>query len=78
MEIKVYGTEACPQCKAVKQYLTANGIAFEDVNLFEDTAMQSVLIDKGFMSIPVIEYDGKYIVGFNVKKLKEVLNNGND
>ena len=77
MEIKVYGTEACPQCKAVKQYLSAKGVAFENVNLFENTAMQSVLIDKGFMSIPVIECDGQYIVGFNVKKLEEVLNNGN-
>lgn len=77
MGIKVYGAESCPQCQGAKQYLTSKGIDFEYADVFKDEAAMQELEQLGAMSLPVIKCCDETIIGFNVKKLEEVLNNGN-
>ena len=77
MGIKVYGTESCPQCQGAKQYLKSKGMDFEYADVFKDEAAMQELEQLGAMSLPVIKCGDETIMGFNVKKLEEVLNNGN-
>lgn len=77
MGIKVYGSESCPQCQGTKQYLKSKGIDFEYADVFKDEAAMQELEQLGAMSLPVIKCGDEIIIGFNVKKLEEVLNNGN-
>ena len=78
MRIKVYGTESCPQCHGAKQYLTKRGLSFEYVDVSKDTLAMRELEELEAMSIPVIMCGNTTIIGFNIKKLEEVINNGND
>jgi glutaredoxin len=51
MKVILYSTN-CPKCKVLESKLNAAGIEFE---LIEDA---DVMIDKGFMSAPMLEVDG--------------------
>lgn len=81
MIIKVYGTESCPQCHGAKQYLMKRGLSFEYVDVSKDTLAMRELEELGATSLPVIKCDNIFnttIIGFNIKMLEEVINNGND
>jgi glutaredoxin 3 len=74
MNIKVYSTPTCPWCKKAKAYLEEKGIAFESLNVAEDMKAQQEMIDKsGQMGVPVLDIDGKIVVGFDVEKINEYL-----
>jgi len=34
--VKVYSTPTCPWCKKVKQFLTANNVKYQDLNVADD------------------------------------------
>lgn len=73
--VKIYSTPTCPYCKMAKQFLTENNITFEDVDVAANqAAAQEVVAKSGQMGVPVIEIDGKIVVGFDKGKLKELLN----
>lgn len=74
-KVKVYSTKTCPWCYAAKNFLKAHKIEFEDIDVTNDAKAAQEMIEKsGQMGVPVIEIDGKIIVGFNEKKIKELLN----
>ena len=73
--IKIYSTPTCPWCKKAKAYLGEKGIAFESVNVSSDEKAQKEMIEKsGQMGVPVIDIDGKIVIGFDVEKINEILN----
>lgn len=51
MNLTLYSTH-CPQCKVLQSKLDQAGLEY---NLVED---QDVMIEKGFMSAPILEVDG--------------------
>ena len=64
--VKIYSTPACPYCKMAKQFLKENNIPFNDIDVTSDKQSAQEMIDKsGQMGVPVIEIDGKIIIGFN-------------
>lgn len=74
MDVKVYGTPACPYCKMAEEWLTENGIAFEKVDLSTDEEEMNRIADKtGEFAVPVIEIDDEMIVGFNKNKIMDCL-----
>ncbi|MBN2518593.1 MAG: glutaredoxin family protein [Candidatus Altiarchaeota archaeon] len=74
MKIAVYSTPTCPYCKMAKEFLKKNKVKFKDVNVAEDKKAAQEMIDKsGQMGVPVIEVEGKMIVGFDEDALKEAL-----
>ena len=74
MKIIVYTTPICPYCVFVKNFLKKNKFEFEEVDISKDEKMKQAMIEKsGQMSVPVTEIDGKIIVGYDLKKLKEAL-----
>lgn len=75
MDVKVYTTPSCPWCVRVKQWLKDHKIAFTEINVGEDQAAADYIIDKTRqMNVPVIQAGEQFIVGFDEKKLRKVLN----
>jgi glutaredoxin 3 len=73
-EIRVYSTPTCPWCVKAKQFLDANKIKYLDLNVSEDkTAREEILSTTHQMAVPTISIDGKFMIGFNEKSLKEKL-----
>ncbi len=73
--IKIYSTPTCPWCKKTKAYLTEKGIEFQNIDVSLNPAAQNEMIEKsGQLGVPVIDIDGKIIVGFDKEKIDEILN----
>ncbi|WP_294135665.1 glutaredoxin family protein [uncultured Clostridium sp.] len=73
--IKVYSTESCPWCVKAKQYLKSKNIEYIEVNVGEDMEGREEMIKlSGQMGVPVINIDGKIIVGFDKMAIDEAIN----
>lgn len=73
-QIKVYSTEFCPYCVALKEFLKENNISFESIDVTEDLRAQEEMIAKsGQMGVPVVEIDGEIIIGFDKEKISKIL-----
>jgi glutaredoxin-like YruB-family protein len=74
-KVRVYTTPSCPYCVLVKEFLREHNIDFEEVDVSQDRKAAMEMVTKsGQMGVPVIEVDNEIIIGFNVEKLKQVLN----
>ncbi len=74
MSVKVYSTPTCPFCTMAKNYLKQNEVSYEDVDVSKDREQAMDMIKKsGQRGVPVIDYDGEIIVGFDKKKLAELV-----
>jgi len=75
MHIKIYSTQSCPYCVTLKEYLKANNVEFEDIDVSFDENLQQEMIDKsGQMGVPVADIDGQIVVGFDREKISQLLN----
>jgi glutaredoxin-like YruB-family protein len=73
-DVKVYSTPFCPWCTKAKEYLKEKGVPFEEVNVMEDRqAAEDMVKRSGQTGVPVIEIDGKMIVGFNLDEINKAL-----
>lgn len=74
MKVKVYSTPFCPWCERLKEWLKQNLINFEEVDVSEDEEAAQEMIEKsGQMGVPVTEINNEIVVGFDIKRLKELL-----
>lgn len=74
-KIKVYSTVTCPYCFALKEFLKEKGFQFEDIDVGQDEKAAHEMIEKsGQMGVPVIDIDGKIVVGFDKEKISQLLN----
>lgn len=74
-KIRVFSTPSCVYCSTLKEYLTSNKFSFEDIDIsLDDKALDEMVERSGQMSVPVVDIDGEIIVGFDKKKIDELLN----
>lgn len=74
-KVVVYSTPTCPYCYMAKDFLKEKGIEFEDVNVAADREKAAEMVKKsGQQGVPVIDVDGKIIIGFNKEELIKALN----
>ncbi|MEK7655879.1 MAG: glutaredoxin family protein [Patescibacteria group bacterium] len=74
MTIKLYTTKTCPYCKLAKDFLNEKGTSFTEIDVAEDPAAANEMVKlSGQMGVPVIDVDGKVIVGWNKAALEEAL-----
>lgn len=73
-KVKIYTTPSCVYCAMAKKYFQENKVDYSEVDVTKDRAAASEMIEKsGQMGVPVIEVDGKIIVGFDRPALKQAL-----
>ena len=73
-KVKIYSTSTCPWCMKTKEFLKANNVKYEDVNVGADEKARDEMIKKsGQLGVPVIDANGTIIVGFDKESLKKAL-----
>ena len=74
MAVIIYTTPTCVYCKAAKKFFAENNIEYREHNVAENEAALDEMVEKtGQMGVPVIDVNGKIVIGFNKDKLKEFL-----
>lgn len=59
-KIKLFTRTVCPKCILVKQMMTMAEVEFETVNIDHDEKAKQEVLNQGFLTTPVVFYDGKY------------------
>ncbi len=73
-KVLIYTTPTCPFCHQVKDYLTEKKIVFTDYDVTTDNDKAQEMIDKsGQMGVPVLDVEGKIIVGFDREAIEKEL-----
>ena len=66
MTIKIYTTKTCPWCVKAKQFLKKNKIKYTEKDVSSNQkAAQEMMKKSGQMGVPVLDINGKIIVGFD-------------
>jgi len=63
-------------CGKVKEFLSQNKVEFTDRNIIADESALGELEKLGYMTTPVTVIDGEVVVGFDVPKLRSLLQLG--
>lgn len=70
----IYTTTFCPYCQMTKEYFAKKGILYEEKNVEIDLTARDELIQKsGQLGVPVIDIEGKIIVGFSPEEIEKAL-----
>ncbi|MDD5654919.1 MAG: glutaredoxin domain-containing protein [Candidatus Omnitrophica bacterium] len=73
-KVKIYSTPTCPYCVRAKQFLKDSSVDFEDIDVSSDSNMADEMVKKsGQMGVPVLDIEGRIIVGFDRDKIKNAL-----
>ena len=73
-KVKVYTTSTCPWCVKTKDFLKANNVKYEEVNVGADEKARNDMFEKsGQFGVPVTEANGTIIVGYDKEALKKAL-----
>ncbi len=78
MEVKIYTLPDCPHCHHAKDFFNQNNIKFKEIDISTDEKGRSEAIEKAKsvgdeVGTPVIDIDGKIVVGFDKEKLEKIL-----
>jgi len=77
MDVKCYSTPTCPWCKRAREFLKRNNIQYTEINVSGNReASQEMIKKSGQMGVPVIDVDGKIVVGYDEEELKKALRLG--
>ena len=74
MKVTIYTTPTCAYCKMAKEYFKSKGLSYEEYDVSKDIPRQKEMIEKtGQFGVPVIDIDGKIVIGFDRVKIDEYL-----
>lgn len=72
--VLVFTTPTCPWCRMAKSYLHENGVPFTEVDVSRDMHAATDLARRtGQLGVPVIEIDGRPVVGFDQRQIDQLL-----
>ncbi len=72
--VTIYTTSTCPWCHKAMDFFNEHKVKFTEVNVQENHDRAAEVIEKsGQMGVPVIDIDGKIIVGYNESAIKKAL-----
>ncbi|HIG93517.1 MAG: hypothetical protein QT02_C0010G0031 [archaeon GW2011_AR9] len=74
MDVKIYVTPTGQWCIKLKEWLKKKKVAYQELDVIESDTYRDLIIQKSWqMAVPVIDIDGKIMVGFKEKELEEML-----
>ncbi|NLA92068.1 MAG: NrdH-redoxin [Spirochaetales bacterium] len=74
MAVIMYSTPSCGFCRMAKSYFQQNKIPFTEYNVASNTEKAHEMVSKsGQMGVPVIDINGKIIVGFDRAAIDQAL-----
>lgn len=72
--IIIYSTPTCHYCGLAKEYFKTHGLKYEEHNVASDLEQRKIMVDKsGQLGVPVIDIEGKIMVGFDEAELASAL-----
>ena len=74
MSVTIYTTPTCSYCTVAKNYFRQSGINFTEYNVAQDLRRADEMVKKsGQMGVPVLDINGRIIVGFNKPEIENAL-----
>jgi glutaredoxin-like YruB-family protein len=74
MAVTLYTTPTCTYCRKAKSYFRENRIPFSEYDVSRDQRRAEEMVRKsGQMGVPVIDVNGRVIVGFNQPEIEKAL-----
>ena len=73
-QVIIYSADWCAFCHAAKDYLKQKGVPYEERNVEQKMEYANESVQKsGQMGIPVLDIDGKIIIGFDRPRIDAAL-----
>ena len=73
-DVTIYTTPTCVYCRAAKEFFKENNVEYDEKNVAEDEQARDAMVKiSGQLGVPVIDVKGNIIIGFDEKKLSELL-----
>ncbi|ADK79475.1 MULTISPECIES: glutaredoxin domain-containing protein [Sediminispirochaeta] len=74
MAITIYTTPSCGYCVKAKEYFRGRGVNFTEYNVAQNMQKAEEMVKKsGQMGVPVIDINGRIIIGFNQSEIERAL-----
>lgn len=72
--VTIYTTPTCHFCHGAKEFFKEHNIAYTEKDVSGDAVARTEMVEKsGQMGVPVIDIEGKLIIGFDEGALREAL-----
>ena len=72
--IRIFTTPTCRWCVKAKEFLKKRKLSYVELDVVEDNKARQEMISKtGQVGVPVIDIDGKWIVGFDLERIEGLL-----
>lgn len=72
--VKIYTTPVCVYCKMAKAFFDEHKVKYQEVNVASDAKAREEMINKSKqIGVPVIDVNGKIIIGFDKPRLSDAL-----
>ncbi|MBI2607872.1 MAG: NrdH-redoxin [Candidatus Doudnabacteria bacterium] len=72
--ITIYTTPICSFCKMAKGFFSNHNLSYREKDVTsDDEALHEMLDKSGQMGVPVIDIDGEIVVGFDKRRLNQLL-----
>jgi len=74
MAVTIYTTPSCGYCKVAKDYFRSQHVSFTEYDVAADRRRAEEMVRKSHqMGVPVIDINGRVIVGFNKPEIEKAL-----
>lgn len=73
MNIKIYWSDHCNQCKTALRYFDEKGVPIERINVSHDQEKFDEMLQQGGIATPLIVVDQQVIHSFDRQKLNQLL-----
>ncbi len=74
LNITLYRTQTCPYCHMAEDFFKQNKVKYKTIDVGKDPkAAQEMVKKSGQMGVPVVDINGKIIVGFDKTAFRKAL-----
>lgn len=71
-EVVVYTTDTCPYCTLMIDFLTKEGIPYEERNVSREPKYVAELVELGAAGVPTSVVNGQTVVGYQPQRILEL------